>query len=131
MILFFGFGFVIVWGLYKEFYVDEVIGFGVFGLFIGIVFVIIVFFVFCCIFFELNFFCLGVGVIVLVVGIGNDVIGWVFFVFCVVLINNSSGLVVFWVLFCCIGWILFFIFVIWLFFIWIFKWIGSLYNGFI
>ncbi|KAK0668012.1 putative transporter [Cercophora samala] len=129
MILPFGLGFAIAWGLYKEFHVDEAIGFGVFGLFIGTALAITAFPVLCRILSELNLLRSGVGVTVLAAGIGNDVTGWVLLALCVALTNNSSGLAALWALLCCIGWTLFLIFAIRPPFIWILKRTGSLHNG--
>ncbi|KAK4201063.1 putative transporter [Triangularia verruculosa] len=129
MILPFGLGFAIAWGLYKQFHVDEAIGFGVFGLFIGTALAITAFPVLCRILSELNLLRSGVGVTVLAAGIGNDVTGWVLLALCVALTNNSSGLAALWALLCCIGWTLLLIFVIRPPFIWILKRTGSLHNG--
>ncbi|KAK0742300.1 Sodium/hydrogen exchanger family-domain-containing protein [Apiosordaria backusii] len=129
MILPFGLGFAIAWGLYKEFHVDESIGFGVFGLFIGTALAITAFPVLCRILSELNLLRSGVGVTVLAAGIGNDVTGWVLLALCVALTNNGSGLAALWALLCCIGWTLFLIFAVRPPFIWILRRTGSLHNG--
>lgn len=87
MILFFGLGVVIVVFVYYNFVDMENVFFGYFLLFVGVVMVIIVFFVLCWILMFIKFIDICVGVMVLVVGVGNDVVGWVFFVFIFVFVN--------------------------------------------
>ncbi|KAK5662061.1 hypothetical protein OQA88_10175 [Cercophora sp. LCS_1] len=128
MILPFGLGFAIAYGLFHQF-TPEDISFGVFGLFIGTALAITAFPVLCRILTELNLLRSNVGVTVLAAGIGNDVTGWVLLALCVALVNNSSGLAALWALLCCIGWTLLLIFAVRPPFIWILRRTGSLQNG--
>jgi len=128
MVLPFGLGFAIAWGLYHQFSPDD-ISFGVFGLFIGTALAITAFPVLCRILTELNLLRSNVGVTVLAAGIGNDVTGWILLALCVALVNNSSGLAALWALLCCIGWTLLLIFVVRPPFIWVLRRTGSLQNG--
>ncbi|KAK3350108.1 putative K(+)/H(+) antiporter protein [Lasiosphaeria hispida] len=128
MILPFGLGFAIAYGLFHQFSPPN-ISFGVFGLFIGTALSITAFPVLCRILTELNLLRSNVGVTVLAAGIGNDVTGWVLLALCVALVNNSSGLAALWALLCGIGWTLFLIFAVRPPFIWILRRTGSLQNG--
>lgn len=128
MILPFGLGFAIAYGLYEHFTPPN-IDFGVFGLFIGTALAITAFPVLCRILTELNLLRSNVGVTVLAAGIGNDVTGWILLALCVALVNNSSGLAALWALLCCIGWTLFLIFAVRPPFIWVLRRTGSLQSG--
>ena len=132
MILPFGLGFAIAYGIYHEFLVgvnEHPIGFGVFGLFIGTALAITAFPVLCRILSELNLLRSNVGVTTLAAGIGNDVVGWILLALCVALVNNSSGLAALWALLCCIGWTLLLVFVVRPPFMWVLRRTGSLQNG--
>ncbi|KAK3998365.1 Sodium/hydrogen exchanger family-domain-containing protein [Cladorrhinum sp. PSN332] len=135
MILPFGLGFAIAWGIYHQFHVTDLpdgrepIGFGVYGLFIGTALSITAFPVLCRILSELNLLRSSVGVTTLAAGIGNDVTGWVLLALCVALVNNSNGLAALWALLCCIGWTLFLVFLVRPVFMWLLKRTGSLHNG--
>ncbi len=132
MILPFGLGFAIAYGIYNEFLVgvtEHPIGFGVFGLFIGTALAITAFPVLCRILSELNLLRSNVGVTTLAAGIGNDVVGWILLALCVALVNNSSGLAALWALLCCIGWTLLLVFVVRPPFMWVLRRTGSLQNG--
>ncbi|KAK3949222.1 Sodium/hydrogen exchanger family-domain-containing protein [Pseudoneurospora amorphoporcata] len=132
MILPFGLGFGIAYGLYHQFHNDGTtvpISFGVYGLFIGTALAITAFPVLCRILTELKLLRSNVGVTVLAAGIGNDVTGWVLLALCVALVNNNSGLAALWALLCCIGWILFLVFLVRPPFLWWVKRTGSLQNG--
>ena len=110
MILPFGLGCGIAWGLYNQFRTDsdiQPISFGVYMLFIGTALAITAFPVLCRILTELKILGTPVGVTVLAAGIGNDVAGWILLALCVALVNNSSGLTALYALLCCIAWILF------------------------
>ncbi|KAK0628835.1 Sodium/hydrogen exchanger family-domain-containing protein [Bombardia bombarda] len=132
MLLPFGLGFGIAWGLYHQFHNDAgtvPISFGVYGLFIGTALAITAFPVLCRILSELNLLRSNVGVTVLAAGVGNDVVGWILLALCVALVNNNSGLAALWALLCCIGWVLFLVFLVRPAFMWILKRTGSLHNG--
>lgn len=129
MVLPFGLGFAIAWGIYHQFLAGQPISFGVFGLFIGTALGITAFPVLCRILSELNLLRSNVGVTVLAAGIGNDVTGWILLALCVALVNNSSGLAALWALLCCIGWTLFLVFIVRPPFIWVLGRTGSLHNG--
>ncbi|KAL2197930.1 Sodium/hydrogen exchanger family-domain-containing protein [Corynascus similis CBS 632.67] len=132
MVLPFGLGFAIAYGIFNHFppgATEHPISFGVFGLFIGTALAITAFPVLCRILSELNLLRCDVGVTVLAAGIGNDVTGWILLALCVALVNNSSGLAALWALLCCIGWTLVLVFVVRPPFMWVLRRTGSLQNG--
>lgn len=132
MILPFGLGFAIAYGLYHQFSgePDTVpISFGVFALFIGTALAITAFPVLCRILTELKLLGTSVGVTVLAAGVGNDVTGWILLALCVALVNNSSGLAAVWALLCCLGWATTLVFVIRPPFHWCLRKTGSLQDG--
>ncbi|KAK7747300.1 hypothetical protein SLS53_001553 [Cytospora paraplurivora] len=132
MILPFGLGFAIAWGLYNQFRIESdlaEINFGVYALFIGTALSITAFPVLCRILTELKLLRSSVGVTVLAAGIGNDVTGWILLALCVALVNNASGLAALWALLCTIGWALFLVFGVRPGFLWCLKRTGSIQNG--
>lgn len=132
MIVPFGLGVAIAWGLYHQFRTDAgivEINFGVYALFIGTALAITAFPVLCRILTELKLLRSNVGVTVLAAGIGNDVTGWVLLALCVALVNNASGLAALYALLCGIGWTLFLVFAVRPAFMWILRRTGSLQNG--
>ncbi|KAF8867311.1 hypothetical protein BDZ45DRAFT_609608 [Acephala macrosclerotiorum] len=132
MILPFGLGCAIAWGLFNEFRTDPgtvPISFGVYMLFIGTALSITAFPVLCRILTELKLLGTPVGVTVLAAGVGNDVTGWILLALCVALVNNGSGIVALYVLLVCLGWILFLVYAIRPALIWILRRNGSLQNG--
>jgi Kef-type K+ transport system membrane component KefB len=132
MILPFGLGCAIAWGLYNTFKTDpglQPVSFGVFMLFVGTALSITAFPVLCRILTELKLLGTPVGVTVLAAGVGNDVTGWILLALCVALVNNASGVTALYVLLCCVGWILFLVFAIRPCFIWLLRRSGSLQNG--
>lgn len=132
MLLPFGLGFGIAWGLYHQFRTDEgivPISFGVYGLFIGTALSITAFPVLCRILTELNLLGTPVGVTVLAAGVGNDVVGWVLLALCVALVNNGSGITALYVVLCTIGWILFLCFLVRPALLWLLRRNGSIENG--
>ena len=132
MLLPFGLGFGIAWGLYHQFRTDEgivPISFGVYGLFIGTALSITAFPVLCRILTELNLLGTPVGVTVLAAGVGNDVVGWVLLALCVALVNNGSGIAALYVVLCTIGWILFLCFLARPALLWLLRRNGSIENG--
>ncbi|OTA56293.1 K+/H+ antiporter 1 [Hypoxylon sp. EC38] len=132
MLLPFGLGCAIAWGLYNQFHNDPntvEINFGVYALFIGTALAITAFPVLCRILSELNMLGTPVGVTVLAAGVGNDVVGWVLLALCVALVNNGSGLAALWVLLVAIGWVLFLVFAVKPVFHWALRKTGSIQNG--
>ncbi|KAH8598932.1 Sodium/hydrogen exchanger family-domain-containing protein [Bisporella sp. PMI_857] len=132
MLLPFGLGCGIAWGLYHQFRTDPgivSIGFGEYMLFIGTALSITAFPVLCRILTELKLLGTDVGVTVLAAGVGNDVIGWVLLALCVALVNNGSGLTALYVLLTAIGWILFLVFAIRPAFHYYLRRTGSIQNG--
>ncbi|RYP19544.1 hypothetical protein DL765_003271 [Monosporascus sp. GIB2] len=131
MLLPFGLGFAIAWGLYHEFVggAAEELGFGAYGLFIGTALAITAFPVLCRILSELDMLGTPVGVTVLAAGVGNDVVGWVLLALCVALVNNGSGLTALWVLLVALGWTLFLVFAVRPPFHWALRKTGSIQNG--
>jgi Kef-type K+ transport system membrane component KefB len=132
MILPFGLGCAIAWGLYHQFRTDSgivEISFGIYMLFIGTALSITAFPVLCRILTELKLLGTPVGVTVLAAGVGNDVTGWILLALCVALVNNGSGLTALYVLLVCIGWVLFLCFAVRPLFFMLCRRTGSLENG--
>jgi Kef-type K+ transport system membrane component KefB len=132
MILPFGLGCAIAWGLFNSFHDDGStvpISFAVYALFIGTALAITAFPVLCRILSELKLLGTSVGVTVLAAGVGNDVTGWILLALCIALVNNGSGLAALYALLCCAGWILILTFVVRPPFHWILKKTGSIQNG--
>ncbi|KAI9650322.1 hypothetical protein NHQ30_000335 [Ciborinia camelliae] len=132
MILPFGLGCAIAWGIYNEFRHDVgtvPISFPVYMLFIGTALAITAFPVLCRILTELKLLSTPVGVTVLAAGVGNDVTGWILLALCVALVNNGSGIAALWVLLVCIGWCLFLVYAVRPVFRYILRRNGSLENG--
>ncbi|PMD48275.1 hypothetical protein L207DRAFT_521672 [Hyaloscypha variabilis F] len=132
MVLPFGLGCAIAWGLYNEFHHDAglvPIKFGVYMLFIGTALSITAFPVLCRILTELKLLGTPVGVTVLAAGVGNDVVGWILLALCVALVNNGSGITALYVLLVCIGWTLFLVFAVRPGFMWLLQRTGSIQNG--
>ncbi|KAJ5115363.1 hypothetical protein NUU61_001122 [Penicillium alfredii] len=132
MILPFGLGSAISYGLYNEFH-DEPgtvpIQFGTYLLFIGIAMAITAFPVLCRILTELKLLGTRVGVIVLSAGVGNDVVGWILLALCVALVNAGSGITALWVLLVCAGYMLFLTFAFRPLFLRFLERTGSLQKG--
>lgn len=132
MILPFGLGFGVAWGLYNEYRLESGladISFGVYGLFIGTALSITAFPVLCRILSELQLLSSPVGVTVLAAGIGNDVTGWVLLALSVALVNNASGLTALYVFLTAVAWVLFLVFAVRPCFFWILRRSGSIQNG--
>lgn len=132
MLLPFGLGCAIAWGLYNQFHNDGNtvdINFGVYALFIGTALAITAFPVLCRILSELNMLGTPVGVTVLAAGVGNDVVGWILLALCVALVNNGSGITALWVLLVAVGWVLFLVFAVRPLFHLALRKTGSIQNG--
>ncbi|KAJ5623826.1 Cation/H+ exchanger [Penicillium lagena] len=113
MVLPFGLGCAISYGLYNAFRNDPgtvPIQFGTYLLFIGIAMAITAFPVLCRILTELKLLDTRVGVIVLSAGVGNDVVGWILLALCVALVNAGSGITALYVLLVAVGYMLLLIF---------------------
>ncbi|KIX07737.1 uncharacterized protein Z518_02391 [Rhinocladiella mackenziei CBS 650.93] len=132
MVIPFGLGCGIAWGLYYEFRDDpglSPISFGVYMLFIGVAMAITAFPVLCRILTSLKLLSTPVGVIVLSAGVGNDVVGWILLALCVALVNSGAGLTALWILFVALGYCLFVVFLIRPCFMYLLRRTGSLANG--
>lgn len=132
MLLPFGLGYAIAWGLYHEFRVDsglQDISFGIYGLFVGTALSITAFPVLCRILSELQLISSPVGVTVLAAGIGNDVVGWVLLALSVALVNNGSGLSALYVFLTAVAWVLFLVYAIRPAFLWVLRRTGSIQQG--
>src|SRR5689334_585596 len=106
MILPFGMGVGIAYGIYHRYSTDPgilPISFGVYALFVGTALSITAFPVLCRILTELKLLSSSVGVTVLAAGVGNDVIGWILLALCVSLVNQANGLAALYALLCCVG----------------------------
>ncbi|GAB7360155.1 hypothetical protein MBLNU230_g7918t1 [Neophaeotheca triangularis] len=132
MILPFGLGAAIAWGLFHEFRTEsdtEPISFGVYALFIGVAMAITAFPVLCRILTELKLLSTPVGIIVLSAGVGNDVVGWVLLALCVALVNAGSGLTALWVLLTCVAFVLFLVYAVRPAFMWVLRRNRALEDG--
>lgn len=132
MILPFGLGVGISWGLYHEFRTEsdmQEMSFGVYALFIGTALAITAFPVLCRILSELQLLNTPVGVTVLAAGIGNDVTGWVLLALSVALVNNADGLAALYVFLTAVAWVLFLVFAIRPVFHWFLRRTGAIHNG--
>ncbi|KAL4989758.1 Sodium/hydrogen exchanger family-domain-containing protein [Aspergillus falconensis] len=131
MILPFGLGAGVSYGLYHEFRDEGIkpIGFGTYLLFIGIAMAITAFPVLCRILTELKLLGTNVGVIVLSAGVGNDVVGWILLALCVALVNAGSGLTALWVFLVCVGYVIFLVVVFRPLFLRFLNYTGSLQKG--
>ncbi|KAL4766115.1 Kha1p [Aspergillus foveolatus] len=132
MILPFGLGAGVSYGLYHEFHDEEglkPIDFGTYLLFIGIAMAITAFPVLCRILTELKLLGTNVGVIVLSAGVGNDVVGWILLALCVALVNAGSGLSALWVFLVCVGYVTFLVMVFRPLFLRFLNYTGSLQKG--
>jgi len=132
MVLPFGLGAAVAYGLYRDFGDDQGVtdvGFGVFVLFIGVAMAITAFPVLARILTELKLLQSSVGIITLAAGVGNDVVGWILLALNVALVNAGTGLTALYVLLCAIGWVIFLIYAVRPVLIWILRREGSLENG--
>ncbi|KAI1325037.1 K+/H+ antiporter 1 [Xylariaceae sp. FL0255] len=131
LVLPFGLGYGIAWGIYHQFQDDSLkhVPFGVFGLFCGTALGITAFPVLCRILSDLNLLKNPIGATALAAGVGNDVIGWVLLAFSVALVNNASGVTALYVLLVAVGWALFLVFAVRPVFFWALRRTGSLQNG--
>ncbi|KAI9837685.1 MAG: K(+)/H(+) antiporter [Sclerophora amabilis] len=151
MVLPFGLGCAIAYGLFNQFRGEEgtkPIEFGVFMLFIGVAMAITVspaepphsrsldadppiqaFPVLCRILTELKLLGTDVGVTVLAAGVGNDVVGWILLALCVALVNAGSGISALWVLLTSVAWVLFLVYAVRPGFLWLLRRTGSIHNG--
>jgi Kef-type K+ transport system membrane component KefB len=132
MMLPFGLGVAVAWGLYEE-YGDEGtmkdMEFGTFALFIGTALAITAFPVLCRILSELQILGTSVGVTVLAAGIGNDVVGWVLLALSVALVNNANGLTALYVFLTAVAWVLFLVYAVRPVFLWVLRRTDSIQNG--
>ncbi|KAJ8132142.1 hypothetical protein O1611_g1482 [Lasiodiplodia mahajangana] len=131
LILPFGLGYAIAWGIYNQFQeeITNNVNFGIFGLFVGTALGITAFPVLCRILSELNLLSNPVGVTVLAAGVGNDVVGWILLALSVALVNNANGLTALYVLLVTVGWLLFLVFAVRPVFHWGLRKTGSIQNG--
>jgi Kef-type K+ transport system membrane component KefB len=132
MILPFGLGVAVAWGLYNEFRSEsnlEDLSFGTYALFIGTALAITAFPVLCRILSELQLLSTAVGVTVLAAGIGNDVTGWVLLALSVALVNNASRLTALYVFLTAVAWVLFLVFAVRPAFFWVLRRTNSIQNG--
>ncbi|KAH8666395.1 Sodium/hydrogen exchanger family-domain-containing protein [Xylariales sp. PMI_506] len=129
MVLPFGLGIGVSYGLYHQFPSTTPISYAIFALFVGTALAITAFPVLCRILSELRLLGSSVGVTTLAAGVGNDVVGWILLALCVALVNNSSGLTALWVLLVGVAWTLFLVFVVKPPFHWVLRRTGSIQNG--
>ncbi|OAX31539.1 hypothetical protein K503DRAFT_76188, partial [Rhizopogon vinicolor AM-OR11-026] len=128
MALPFGLGSALSIPLYNHF-IDPSVQFTHFMLFTGVAYSITAFPVLCRILTELKLLDTTVGIIVLSAGVGNDVVGWTLLALSVALVNAGSGLTALWILFTCLAFTLFLIFVVKRVMLWLARSTGSTDNG--
>ncbi|KAM0211876.1 hypothetical protein ACHAQI_005029 [Fusarium lateritium] len=132
MVLPFGLGVAVAWGLYEEYGNEGTMKdmeFGTFALFIGTALAITAFPVLCRILSELQLLGTSVGVTVLAAGIGNDVVGWVLLALSVALVNNANGLTALYVFLTAVAWVLFLVYAVRPVFLWVLRRTDSIQNG--
>ncbi|KAL9021888.1 MAG: hypothetical protein Q9185_000902 [Variospora sp. 1 TL-2023] len=132
MVLPFGLGCAIAYGLYHEFRDDSglvPISFGIYMLFVGVATAITAFPVLCRILTELKLLQDHVGIVVLSAGVGNDVVGWILLALCVALVNAGSGITALYILLTSIAYILFLVYAVRPALIWVLNRTGSIQNG--
>lgn len=129
LVLPFGLGAAVSYGLYNEFGSDNPVGFGKYLLFTGVAMAITAFPVLARILTELKLLSTTVGVLVLSAGVGNDVVGWILLALTVALVNAGSGITALWVLLLAVGWTLILVYIIRPAFMWLCVRTGSLENG--
>lgn len=132
MVLPFGLGCAIAYGLYHEFRDDKglvPISLGTYLLFIGVAMAITAFPVLCRILTELKLLQTQVGVVVLSAGVANDVVGWILLALCVAIVNAGSGITALYVLLTCVAYVLFLVYAVRPAFLWLLRRSGSLHNG--
>jgi Kef-type K+ transport system membrane component KefB len=125
----FGLGAVLAIPLYNHFIDSSQVSYTHFMLFTGVAFSITAFPVLCRILTELKLLDTTVGIVVLSAGVGNDIVGWTLLALSVALVNAGSGLTALWVLFVCIGWTLFMLFLVRRVLFWLARTTGSTENG--
>lgn len=132
MVLPFGLGSAISYGLYNHFHDDPgtvPVNFGTYLLFIGIAMAITAFPVLCRILTELKLLGSQVGIIVLSAGVANDVVGWILLALCVALVNAGNGISALWVLLVAAAYMLFLAFAVRPVFVRFLERTGSLHKG--
>ncbi|KAF8272801.1 Sodium/hydrogen exchanger family-domain-containing protein [Lactarius quietus] len=125
----FGFGAALAIPVYNHFIDSSQVSYTHFMLFTGVAFSITAFPVLCRILTELKLLDTTVGIVVLSAGVGNDIIGWTLLALSVALVNAGSGLTALWVLFVCVGWTLFMLFLVRRVLFWLARTTGSIENG--
>ncbi|CAE6495963.1 unnamed protein product [Rhizoctonia solani] len=129
MLLPFGVGVGVAVPVYHEFVDPNRASFGHFLLFIGVAISITAFPVLCRILTELNLLDTHVGLTTLSAAVVDDVTAWILLALTVTLLNASDGLTALWILFTCVGWILFVMFPIKWGYHWLARRSGSLESG--
>ncbi|KAH7309389.1 Sodium/hydrogen exchanger family-domain-containing protein [Rhizoctonia solani] len=129
MLLPFGVGVGVAVPVYHEFVNPDRASFGHFLLFIGVAISITAFPVLCRILTELNLLDTHVGLTTLSAAVVDDVTAWILLALTVTLLNASDGLTALWILFTCVGWILFVMFPIKWGYRWLARRSGSLESG--
>ncbi|KAI0315605.1 Cation/H+ exchanger, partial [Amylostereum chailletii] len=125
----FGFGAALAVPLYNQFINADEVVYTHFMLFTGVAYSITAFPVLCRILTELKLLDTTVGIVVLSAGVGNDIIGWVLLALSVALVNAGSGLTALYILLVCVGWTIFLLVPVHLFFGWVARQTGSIENG--
>ena len=125
----FGFGAALAIPVYHHFIDSSQVSYPHFMLFTGVAYSITAFPVLCRILTELKLLDTTVGIVVLSAGVGNDIIGWTLLALSVALVNAGSGLTALWILFVCIGWSIFMLFVVRRLLFWIARSTRSIENG--
>lgn len=78
---------------------------------------------------ELKLLDTTVGVIVLSVGVINDIFGWILLALSLTLARSTSSLSALWILLYAVAWVLFLFYPVRKAFFWLAHWTGSVNNG--
>ncbi|UZJ55242.1 hypothetical protein CBS101457_004562 [Exobasidium rhododendri] len=125
----FGMGAAISFGIYKNFIDTHVVSFGHFLLFTGVAMSITALPVLARIVLDLKLIQTKVGNVVLAAGVGNDVVGWILLALAIALVNASSGINALYIFLVALAWTLVLFFVVKPGLYWLAKRTGSLRNG--
>lgn len=125
----FGMGAAISYGIYHSFIDTVKVSYGHFLLFTGVAMSITALPVLARIVLDLNLMQTTVGNVVLAAGVANDVVGWILLALAIALTNASSGLNALYIFLVVIAWTLVLFFLVKPALYWIAKRNGSIANG--
>jgi Kef-type K+ transport system membrane component KefB len=108
----FGLGAAVSYGIYKNFINTVAVSYGHFLLFTGVAMSITALPVLARIVLDLKLIQTEVGNVVLAAGVGNDVVGWILLALAIALVNATSGINALYIFLVALGWTLFLFFVV-------------------